>query len=108
MNSEIDLIALWAAQIGRRHTSAQSGKTAYEYAVEGGYTGSEEEFAQKLASLMNGSMIGYVNERNEITVTGALAAGATEGSRGTASDDICAPEDPNGAPLIISSKGGIL
>ena len=76
MNSEIDLIALWAAQIGRRHTSAQSGKTAYEYAVEGGYTGSEEEFAQKLASLMNGSMIGYVNERNEITVTGALAAGA--------------------------------
>lgn len=25
------------------------GKTAYEYAVEGGYWGSEEEFAEKLA-----------------------------------------------------------
>lgn len=27
-----------------------TGKTAYEYAVEGGYTGTEEEFAQKLAA----------------------------------------------------------
>lgn len=27
-----------------------TGKTAYEYAVEGGYTGTEEEFAEKLAA----------------------------------------------------------
>ena len=31
-------------------SSGGTGKSAYEYAQEGGYTGTEEEFAQKLAS----------------------------------------------------------
>lgn len=30
------------------------GKTAYQYAKDGGYTGTEEEFAQKLAEEING------------------------------------------------------
>lgn len=31
-------------------TSGQDGKSAYQYAVDGGYTGTEEEFAAKLAA----------------------------------------------------------
>ena len=31
------------------------GKSAYQYAVEGGYTGTEEEFAEKLAANLSGS-----------------------------------------------------
>lgn len=30
--------------------AGQNSKSAYEYAVEGGYTGTEEEFAAKLAA----------------------------------------------------------
>lgn len=32
----------------------ETGKTAYEYAVDGGYTGTEEEFAAKLATKVQG------------------------------------------------------
>ena len=32
------------------HSKCADGKSAYDYAVEGGYTGTEEEFAKKLAS----------------------------------------------------------
>lgn len=34
---------------------AADGKSAYQYAVDGGYEGTEEEFATKLAELMNGT-----------------------------------------------------
>lgn len=34
----------------------ESGKSAYEYAVEAGYTGTPEDFAEKLASTSNGNV----------------------------------------------------
>lgn len=34
----------------KMHVSGLSGKSAYKYAQEGGYTGTEEEFAAKLAA----------------------------------------------------------
>ena len=43
------------------------GKTAYQYAVEGGYTGTEEEFAEKLAQEK------FANP-NALTFTGAVNA----------------------------------
>lgn len=51
------------------------GKSAYAYAVEGGYTGSEKEFAVKLAAMMNDGIVGTVDENNNLIMTGALAAG---------------------------------
>jgi hypothetical protein len=34
---------------GSKGDPGQDGKSAYQYAQDGGYTGTEEEFAQKLA-----------------------------------------------------------
>lgn len=38
---------------GETGATGAAGKSAYEYAKEGGYTGTETEFAQKLAELLN-------------------------------------------------------
>lgn len=54
--------------------SADGGKSAYAYAVEGGYTGTETEFAKRLAFLMNGSVVGYM-EDSTIILSGNLAPG---------------------------------
>ena len=61
INAYPDIIAQWEAKILEKVNNAlslakasgefdgQDGKSAYQYAVEGGYTGAEEEFAAKLA-----------------------------------------------------------
>ena len=61
---------------------ALQGKSAYQYAVEGGYTGTEEEFAAKLASVAlivtitdNGGTLSADKTYNEIKV--AILAGTT-------------------------------
>lgn len=54
--------------------SADGGKSAYAYAVEGGYTGTETEFAKRLAFLMNGAVVGYM-EDSTIILSGNLAPG---------------------------------
>ena len=51
------------------------GKSAYQYAVEGGYTGTEEEFAEKLAQEMPGAL----PNPNALTFMGA-ATGTYDGS----------------------------
>lgn len=43
------------------HSKCADGKSAYAYAQEGGYTGTEAEFAEKLAS---GALIVHVTESN--------------------------------------------
>lgn len=53
----------------------RSGKSAYAYAVEGGYIGTEEEFAVKLASLMNDGITGILDENNNIILSGSLSGG---------------------------------
>lgn len=53
---------------------AMRGKSAYEYAKDGGYTGTEAEFAERLAFLMNGAMAGYV-DGTDIVLSGDLAPG---------------------------------
>ena len=50
-------------------TPGADGKSAYQYAVEGGYTGTETEFAEKLAS---GALLVHVTESN-----GTLSADET-------------------------------
>ena len=47
--------------IGETGTQGADGKSAYQYAVEGGYTGTETEFAKKLAS---GALIVTITESN--------------------------------------------
>lgn len=52
------------------------GKSAYAYAVEGGYTGTEEEFGIRLAALLNGEITAAVDTHtNRITLSGALTPG---------------------------------
>lgn len=60
--------------IGPRH--AEGGKSAYAYAVEGGYIGTEEEFGIRLAALLNGVITAAVDtDTNRITLSGALDDG---------------------------------
>ena len=54
---------------------APSGKSAYEYAVEGGYTGTEEEFAAKMAEEMPTKL----PNPNALTFSGAVT-GSYDGS----------------------------
>lgn len=52
------------------------GKSAYTYAVEGGYTGTEEEFGFRLAALLNEGITAAVDTHtNRITLSGALTPG---------------------------------
>lgn len=50
------------------------GRSAYEYAVRGGYAGTEGEFSRRLAFLMNGAVVGYA-EGSSILLSGDLAPG---------------------------------
>ena len=50
------------------------GRSAYEYAVRGGYAGTEGEFSRRLAFLMNGAVVGYA-EGSSILLSGDLATG---------------------------------
>lgn len=56
-------------ETGPQGPTGADGKSAYQYAVEGGYTGTEEEFAEKLAS---GALIVHVTDNN-----GTLSADKT-------------------------------
>lgn len=55
--------------------SGSNGKSAYQYAVEGGYTGTEEEFAAKLAAEIPTEL----PNPNALTFTGAVT-GSYDGS----------------------------
>ena len=48
-----------------------NGKSAYEYAKEGGYTGTEVEFSQKLAKEIPAKVSDLENDKNFIDATGA-------------------------------------
>ena len=53
---------------------SSGGRSAYAYAVEGGYTGTEKEFAERLASLLSRPVVGSV-DGGDIVLTGELAPG---------------------------------
>lgn len=57
---------------GAQGPAGTDGKTAYQYAVEGGYTGTEAEFAEKLAQE---PLIGTTNELTPAQVYDAVSAG---------------------------------
>lgn len=60
--------------IGPRH--AEGGKSAYAYAVEGGYTGDETAFSVKLAALLNEGVTASVDpSTHAITLSGPLEDG---------------------------------
>lgn len=48
-------------------------KSAYEYAVEAGYTGTEQEFAQKLAQAIPDSTSDLINDSGYITQAEIIA-----------------------------------
>lgn len=60
---------------GEPGSAGTDGKSAYQYAVEGGYTGTEEEFAAKLAEEMPTKL----PNPNALTFTGAVS-GSYDGS----------------------------
>ena len=70
---------VWDAEqgkyVGIPALKGTDGKTAYQYAVEGGYTGTETEFAAKLAAEMPDKL----PNPNAITFTGAVT-GSYDGS----------------------------
>lgn len=57
---------------GQAGANGADGKSAYQYAVEGGYTGTEEEFAEKLAEEQ---LTGTTNELTPTQVYNAVSAG---------------------------------
>ena len=55
---------------------SSDGKSAYAYAVEGGYEGTEEEFGLRLAALLNDGISASVDtDTNRITLAGSLVPG---------------------------------
>ena len=53
---------------------SSGGKSAYAYAAEGGYAGTEKEFAERLATLLNRPVVGSV-DGTDIVLTGDLTPG---------------------------------
>ena len=80
----------------------KDGKSAYQYAVEGGYTGTETEFAEKLAS---GTLIVHVTDNNGTLsadksysdIANAIVAGTT----------VLVYYDGNGLPLITVTNAAL-
>ena len=54
------------------HSKCADGKSAYDYAVEGGYTGTETEFAEKMAEEQ---LTGTTNELTPTQVYDAVSSG---------------------------------
>jgi hypothetical protein len=55
---------------------SSNGNSAYEYAAEGGYTGTEEEFGLRLAALLNDGISASVDTHsNRIILAGSLVPG---------------------------------
>ena len=75
MSTKIPILSVYNENGNRIGIPAIRGKSAYQYAVDGGYTGTEEEFAEKLAFLMGYSVFGYVDENNDVILSGNLADG---------------------------------
>ena len=62
---------------GKDGTPGKNGKSAYEYAKQGGYTGTEEEFAEKLAEEIDIS--GFMSKTNP-TGTGSFSLNRKAGT----------------------------
>lgn len=82
-----DIMDLSGSMSGQAHFGIQGpqgpqgdrgsdGKSAYQYAIEGGYTGTEEEFAEKMASWIIRSSTEGSTKKFKITVddNGTLTA----------------------------------
>ena len=74
MSKGFDATALVMAFLMARY-GGTAGKSAYDYAVEGGYTGSEEAFSERLALLLNSALIGLVDGNRRILLYGGLEEG---------------------------------
>lgn len=60
---------------GSKGAAGADGKSAYEYAVEGGYGGTEEEFASELGGLFGGSTVTVLSDNlfdKSIATTGKI------------------------------------
>lgn len=109
----MDSIGLIMALIkGMSHGEGKDGKSAYAYAVEGGYTGTETEFAAKLAEEMPTTL----PNPNALTFTGAVtgsydgsAALSVEipsgGGEGRLICDITLSEEANSIEITSDSDG---
>ena len=94
-----------------------AGKSAYQYAQEGGYLGTEAEFAEKFAFLMGYSVFGYVDENMDIILKGNITNGAylklemEDGSLITVGQAVFVPKptytnlaDPTSADWIVGKR----
>jgi hypothetical protein len=61
---------------GDTGSTGATGKSAYDYAKDGGYTGTEEEFAKRFAFIMGYSVFGYVDENMDVILEGDINNGA--------------------------------
>lgn len=110
MSNELSLTALWTFFLGK---SAGGGKSAYDYAVEGGYSGTEAEFAARLAVLMDsGTVIGTLDGENRIILTGELSDGGytvsyrmTDGSLVSIGDMTLGDGEDNLLPTAQNADG---
>ena len=110
MSTKIPILSVYDENGNQIEIPAIRGKSAYQYAVDGGFTGTEEEFAEKLAFLMASAVNGTINENNNIILTGALPNGSYtmkyKYEDGTYSDSISVVvgdiSDPETEPTYIN------
>lgn len=77
-----DIYGFNYANKGAKGDKGDPGKSAYEYAKDGGYTGTEEEFGIRLAEILNGNS----NEPVIYTVTNNLTNVSTSNTATTAEE----------------------
>ena len=97
---------VWDAEqskyVGIPAIKGTDGKSAYQYAVEGGYTGTEVEFAEKLAAEMPEKL----PNPNALTFTGAVT-GSYDGSAAVTVNIPSAVTDDHINSLIDTKLGVI-
>lgn len=60
---------------GKDGATGANGKTAYEYAKDGGYTGTETEFSARLAFIASGASVAYIDNSGGLVFSNLPADG---------------------------------
>ncbi len=99
----------------------KDGKSAYQYAVDGGYKGTEDDFKRSMAeapwlSLSGGKMEGpilppedhiFAKSKNGNAVISIGDESVGIGYSGTGSDDFCGMSSLSGSVKMVANNGGV-
>lgn len=93
-------------ETGPQGPTGATGKTAYQYAVDGGYTGSEQDFAQKMAQIIPTKVSDLTNDSGYVNAVGAAAAAPVQSVNGqTGVVSLTIPTVPSNVSAFTNDSG---